>query len=469
MTSIKEKKASSITPAPDTLYVTREQSSTVGRKVRVKVTRASQGIWKEPLKRRNPVDILIESNAGREPNLIPIRYGRMLLSPFTFFRGAAAIMAADLARTPHSGIIVQACGDCHLMNFGFYGTPERRVLFDINDFDETLPAPWEWDLKRLASSFVVATRHHGFDEKEAHAMALRCARSYRTRMAEFAEMSPLKIWHANISSEKIIEMTTDAELKKRFKKRLEKAASRSLVDEDFPKLANIDGQRTTIKDNPPLIYHHEDADIKKHYPQLLKAFNRYLDTLSDEKKLLLSNYKLHDYAAKVVGVGSVGTRCSILLSLTANNEPLFLQVKEARNSVLEGFAGKSKYLHRGQRVVAGQRLMQAASDMFLGWSDDGKGREYYIRQLRDMKIKPQVELFDQELMSTYADLCGWALARAHARSGKSAIISAYLGLSSRMDESVADFAASYALTNERDYRVLKKAVKDGVVEAYFEK
>ena len=451
------------------IYLTREQSAVEGKKIREKVPRTSHRVWKEPTNRRNPVDILMESSAGREPNLVPIRYGRMLLSPFTFFRGAAAIMAADLAKTPVSGIIVQACGDCHLMNFGFYGTPERRVLFDINDFDETLPAPWEWDLKRLAASFVVAVRNSGETDLAARAIALRCARSYRTHLAEFAEMSPLKIWHASISSEKIIEMTTDEELKKRFKKRIEKASNRSLVDEDFPKLAIIEGQQATIKDNPPLIYHHDDADIKKHYPQLLKAYERYLETLSDEKKLLLSNYKLHDYAAKVVGVGSVGTRCSILLSLTANNEPLFLQVKEARNSVLEGYAGKSQYLHRGQRVVSGQRLMQAASDMFLGWSDDGKGRQYYIRQLRDMKIKPQVEMFDLKLMSTYANLCGWALARAHARSGKAAIISAYLGYSNRMDESVAEFAASYALTNEKDFKALKKAVKDGVVEAYFEK
>lgn len=445
----------------------REQNIAWGKLLRQKTAREAHAGWQTPKGRRNPVDILKESNKGREPALIPIRFGRMLQSAFAFFRGAASIMAADLSTTINSNIYVQACGDCHLVNFGGFASPERRMVFDINDFDETLPAPWEWDVKRLAASFVIASMHNGIDKHTAESIARICVASYRNHTSEYAGLNMIDIWYSNISFDDIMQMIKIPAMRKRVKKRLEKATGRNIVDEDFPKLAELKDGKAYIKDNPPLIYHYNDLDMKKNRDEIKQGFETYSRALGDDKKLLLKHYRLHDIAAKVVGVGSVGRRCGISLRMSANNDPLFLQVKEAAASVMEPYAGKSQYKNHGKRVVCGQKLMQAASDLFLGWTAAG-GRHYYVRQLRDKKIKPLVETFDYVQMTGYASLCGWALARAHARSGNAAIISGYLGNNDKFDKAVAAFALDYAAQNEKDFDVLLNAVKKGTVQAYFE-
>jgi uncharacterized protein (DUF2252 family) len=451
------------------VYRSREEAAVYGRSLRDKTPRVSHSGWKAPAERRDPVDILIESSKGREPNLIPIRYGRMLQSPFTFFRGAASIMASDLFSTPATGLYVQACGDCHLMNFGGYATPERRMVFDINDFDETLPAPWEWDVKRLAASFIIAGFNNGIAKDEAVNAAKACVESYHKHIAEYAAMDTMKMWYTSISFDDIIPLINDPGEKKRIKKRLDKAAGRNLVDEDFPKLAEMRDGKAYIKDNPPLIYHFAEKESEELYPIVSEITRRYLEGLSEEKRLLLSYYKLNDYAAKVVGIGSVGTLCAISLRMSANNDPLFLQIKEARKSVLEPYTARSKYDNQGERVFNGQKIMQASHDMFLGWTHTSDSRYFYIRQLRDMKIKPLVEIFDAALMLGYANLCGWVLARAHARSGKAAIINGYLGNSNKFEKAVAAFAIDYANQNNEDFNALKQAVKQGRVEAWFER
>jgi uncharacterized protein (DUF2252 family) len=451
------------------VYRSREEAAAYGRSLRDKTPRVSHAGWKAPAERRDPVDILIESSEGREPNLIPIRYGRMLQSPLMFFYGAAAIMAADLFSTPSIGLYVQACGDCHLMNFGGYATPERRMLFDINDFDETLPAPWEWDVKRLAASFVIASFNNGIAKDEAVNAAKECVASYRKHITEYAGMDMMEMWYTSILFDDIVSLIEDSDIKKRIKKRIDKAAGGNLVDEDFPKLAEIRNGKAYIKDSPPLIYHFPEKEAKEIYPIVAHLGNRYLEGLSEEKRLLLSYYKLQDYAAKVVGVGSVGMLCGISLRMSADNDPLFLQMKEARNSVLEPYTAKSKYDNQGERVVNGQKIMQAAPDMFLGWAETSDNRYFYIRQLRDMKVKLQVEIFDAALMHGYATLCGWVLARAHARSGKAAVIDGYLGNSNKFEKAVAAFAIDYANQNNEDFNALKQAVKQGRVEAFFER
>jgi uncharacterized protein (DUF2252 family) len=410
----------------------------------------------------------METSKGREAHLIPIRYGRMLQSPFAFYRGAAAIMAADLAKTASTGIYVQSCGDCHLVNFGSYATPERRIVFDINDFDETLPAPWEWDVKRLAASFVIAAMHNNVSKTQAEEIAITCVESYREHTDEYAQMSPLQVWYSSISVEDVMQMAKSAEAKKRLSKQLEKAKNKGLTGEDYPKLTKVENGKVSIVDSPPLIYHPKDAGAAKYRETIEEAFQRYAETLGEEKRTLFNQYKFIDIAIKVVGVGSVGRICGISLRMSANNEPLFLQVKQAATSVLEPFAGKSVYSNSGQRVVQGQKMMQAASDIFLGWGTGMNGRQFYVRQLRDMKIKPLVEVFDDKTMVDYARLCGWALARAHARSGKSAIINGYLGNSSKFADAVAEFSVAYAEQNEKDFAALKKAVRAGKLEAYFE-
>jgi uncharacterized protein (DUF2252 family) len=386
----------------------------------------------------------------------------MMQSPFAFYRGAAVIMASDLALMPTSGIWVQACGDCHLMNFGGFGTPERRIIFDISDFDETLPAPWEWDLKRLAVSFVLAGRNNGFKEPESRKAARRCIQSYREHMHCYAEIGALEMWYQRMDN--MVACIKSRKWKKIVQKQIAKAATRTVVEYDFPKLASVKNAQIQIKDNPPLIFHQRGVGTAE-YDQLVKdAFRCYRETLPDDLKTLLDRYEVKDVAVKVVGVGSVGTRCAILLIMTGDGEPLFLQVKEAHESVLEPYAGKSVYSNDGQRVVAGQRLMQAASDMFLGWTEQ-LGRHFYVRQLRDIKIEPLVEIFDPRALADYGEWCGWALARAHAKSGDAAMISGYLGNSSRFDDAVSNFAMTYADQNERDYQALLEAIRAGKIEA----
>ena len=341
----------------------------------------------------------IEVGADRVQELLPIRYGRMMQSPFAFYRGAAAIMAADLAGLPSTGIRVQACGDCHLVNFGSFATPERRQVIAINDFDETLPAPWEWDIKRLAASFVVAGRSNGFSASEACEAAQTCVRSYREHMREFAKMAVLDVWYFDIDMETALEQIEDETAKERGKKRIVKARDRNVLDEDFPELVTFESGRHRIRDNPPLIYHMQGEEEVVLEARVREAFERYRATLAEDRRVLLDHYELKDIAMKVVGVGSVGTRCSIMLLMGGADEPLFLQVKEARASVLEPYAGQSTYPNNGQRVVMGQRLMLSASDIFLGWVEGNDGNHYYIRQMRDMKLKPLVELFTPSVMN----------------------------------------------------------------------
>ncbi len=439
-----------------------------GKAIRLAVPLASHATWQAPAHRRDPIELLIESSVGRVPELLPIRYGRMLQSPFTFYRGGAAIMAADLADLPSTGIHVQACGDCHLVNFGAFGTPERRVIFAINDFDETLPAPWEWDIKRLAASFVVAGRHNGFTAAETREATQACVRSYRERMREFSKMQALEVWYSDIDAEELIETIEDDIGRQRLKKRITKARDRDVLDEDFPELVTFENGEHHIRDNPPLIFHLQTEEAASVNARICEAFDRYRATLADDRRVLLDRYEFKDIAMKVVGVGSVGTRCSIALLMGGAEDPLFLQVKEARASVLEPYAGRSIYTNHGERVVMGQRLMLSASDIFLGWVEGKEGNHFYIRQMRDMKIKPLVELFNTSVMNQYAELCGWTLAHAHARSGDAAKIAGYLGKKEDFDEALADFAEAYADQNELDYKALQRAVQEGRLDVYIE-
>jgi uncharacterized protein (DUF2252 family) len=431
-----------------------------GKKLREKSPRQSHATWQAPANRPDPLSLLEESSKGRLPELIPVRYGRMLQSPFTFYRGAALNMAADLARTPVTGLQVQACGDAHLLNFGMFATPERREIFDIND-DETLPAPWEWDVKRLAASFVLACRNNGFTDDFARDTVLACAGSYRRRMAEYSEMTVLDVWYASLEVEDMIQTIKDPRARKRLEKRLTAARHRSVLEHEFPKLVEVLGQLPVIKDNPPLIYHWHEESQEKFFADIQAALVAYRETLEDDRRFLLDRYEVEDVAIKVVGVGSVGTWCGIALLLAGEEDPLFLQIKEARASVLEPYAGESAFPNHGQRVVDGCRLMQSASDLFLGWTVGPRGRHFYIRQLKDMKIKMLVEAFSRSAMMQYAGLCGWALARAHARSGEPAAISGYLGKSDKFDQAIADFSIAYADQSALDHRLLLKAVREG--------
>jgi len=435
-----------------------------GKSLREKFPRKSHAEWKAPDGRPDPVSLMEQSDEGRQPELIPIRHGRMLKSPFTFYRGSALNMAADLAGTPVTGLRVQACGDAHLSNFGAFATPERRVIFDINDLDETLPAPWEWDVKRLAASFMLASRNNGFSEDGARDAVLACVRSYREHMAEFSQMRVLDVWYARIDVEDLMEYFDDKQSRKRLEKRLAKARARSVVEHDFPKLAEVVGQQPVIKDHPPLIFHWRKQEHRQFFGEAQAAFVAYRATLQDDRQHVFDRYELQDLAVKVVGVGSVGTWCGVALFLASEQDPLFLQIKEARASVLEAYAGKSIYPNHGQRVVNGCRLTQSASDLFLGWTKGAKGRHLYVRQLKDMKLGALVEVFNRSVMIQYAELCGWSLAHAHARSGEPARISGYLGKSDNFDEAIADFSVAYADQTERDYKVLRKAVRDGRLE-----
>ncbi len=388
----------------------------------------------------------------------------MLRSPFTFLRGSAALMAADLAQLPTTGVQLQACGDCHLLNFGLFATPERNLVFDINDFDETLPACWEWDLKRLVVSFVVAARDQGLSDDDGQAAAIRCCRAYRERLREYSRMSPLEVWYARLDANAIVEMSPDKATRQRREDLVERARER-VVEQAFPRLVSQVGGRYRFVDQPPVLYHPADQDMEE---RAREGLEEYRLSLSDERRVLLDRYRLEDQAVKAVGIGSVGTRCFVLLLFSEENHPLILQVKEARASVLEPYASPSLYENQGQRVVAGQRLMQSSSDIFLGWVRSRLGFDFYVRQLRDMKMAPPIEGVTATLISLYAELCGWALARAHAKSGDAATISGYLGKGEHFDNALGQFALAYADQNEQDYQALVAAQRLGRIEALFE-
>ncbi|MBI3407246.1 MAG: DUF2252 domain-containing protein [Planctomycetes bacterium] len=449
-------------------HPSRAELYAMGKSLRDQCPRASHATWKRAADRPDPIVLLEESNKGRIPQLIPVRYGRMLVSPFTWYRGTALNMAADLAATPTSGLRVQCCGDAHLCNFGAYATPERRVIFDVNDLDETLPAPWEWDLKRLAASFVLACRDNGFSTDVARDAVLACVRSYREHMAEYSKMRTLDVWYDSIDLEKLIATVEDDETSRRGLKRLAKARQRSVLEHDYPGLVHTTGLTPTIKENPPTIYHLREQGHEEQMANVKRAFARYRETLPEHRRVLLDRFKLMDFAVKVVGVGSVGTLCAVILMMASDKDPLFLQAKEARQSVLEPYAGKSTHANHGQRVVHGCQLMQSASDLFLGWTEGDLGRHFYIRQLKDMKISMRVELFSQCLMLDYAKACGWALSHAHARSGEPAKISGYLGKGDSFDNAIADFSIAYADQSEQDHETLMKTVRAGKLEVFIE-
>jgi len=437
-----------------------------GKALRAKVPRESHAGWKPASNRPDPVKIIDASNQGRLPNLVPIRHRRMLASPFAFLRGSAAVMAADLSKTPVSGLQVQACGDCHLLNFGAFATPERHLFFDINDFDETLPAPWEWDVKRLAASIAGAGRHLGIKDADAGRAARATVRAYRVSMAEFSEMPAFEVWYQHIDLEEMVDRFVQPETRARTRARIEKMRQRTVAEHDFPKLVEGDGGAFRIRDNPPLIYHGPDQERSDYEKLVIDAIRDYRKTLPDHHRVLFDRFKPVDFAVKVVGVGSVGTVCGIGLFMAAENDPLFLQIKQANASVLEPYAGKSDYTNHGQRVVQGQRLMQAASDIMLGWTMGAlRGRHFYIRQLRDMKISVTVEALDETSLKNYGKICGRTLARAHARSGSPAMIAGYMGNSDVFDRAVEKFALDYADQTEADYKAMARAVRDGVLKA----
>jgi uncharacterized protein (DUF2252 family) len=412
--------------------------------------------------------LIEESDVGRLPELIPLRHGRMLPSPFTFYRGTALNMVVDLAHTPATGLRVQACGDAHLGNFRCFATPERQVIFDIHDLDETLPAPWEWDVKRLAASFVLASRTNGLRDKIAREAVLTCVRSYREHMAEFGAMRAQDVWYARFQAEELVANIADPHMHKLTLKGLTKAKNVCMVEDVFPKLADTSGQMPIIKDDPPFIYHHLERGEEEFYTAITDAFAHYRESLPDERRILLDRFRVKDLAIKVVGVGSVGTVCCVALLMASKSDPLFLQVKEARPSVLEPFAGKSVYPNHGQRVVKGHRLMQSASDIFLGWTQGQSGRHFYVRQLRDMKMKFPIEQFKAAGMIHFAEWCGGTLARAHARSGEPAAIGGYLGNADTFDRAIAAFAIAYADQVERDYEAFTRAVREGNLAAHIE-
>jgi len=436
----------------------------MARAIRDKVTRKSLGGWKPANNRFDPVDVLMETSKGRVESLVPIRYGRMMASPFAFYRGAAAIMAADLSTTASTGIHLQICGDCHLVNFGGFATPERKLVFDINDFDETTVGPWEWDVKRLCASLVVASRANGFSEGDAKDIAWEAATAYRTHVADYAQMPVLEGWYDHIDLQDVIDRMRDEEMKKLATKSVHKAVQYTAHTKEFIKLTVEGGSPPRIQDEPPLIYHDEDLANYISPDERAAAFADYRESLLPERRVLLDRFNAVDSAVKVVGVGSVGTYCGILLMVSGNGDPLFLQFKEARQSVVDPFVDNKPYKHQGQRIVSGQRLMQSASDLFLGWSQ-GPRRHFYVRQLRDAKVSPQVEVMRVPNLRRYGRLCAHALARAHTRSGDAVLLSAYLGKSDAFADAIASFAVPYADQNDRDHASLVKAVRAGKVDA----
>ena len=459
-----------------TTQATAAERAERGRAARSAVPRSSHGPYEPARGRPDPIGILEAQAATRVPELVPIRYGRMLSSPFAFYRGAAAIMASDLAPTPRSGVDVQCCGDAHLSNFGLFGSPERRLIFDVNDFDETLPGPWEWDLKRLVASIAVAGRERGLSQRDRERGMLETAGSYRALMARFAAARNIDVWYARVDVEALVPKVAgevDARMRKRAGKVVAKARTRDSMDA-LAKLTRIVDGHPRIVSKPPLIVSLDDLDEERRSQTIatLRGVMRgYRTTLQDNRGVLLDSYELADFARKVVGVGSVGTEAWIALLLGRDDgDPLFLQIKEAQPSVHEAFLGSSDYRHAGQRVVEGQRLMQATSDIFLGWLTspedlDGRARDYYVRQLRDWKGSAEIDAMTAEELISYGRLCGATLARAHARSGDRIAIAAYLGSGDVFDRALVAFGESYADQNERDYAALGAAVKSGRVIA----
>lgn len=435
-----------------------------GRALRQATPRSSHAGWRPPADRPDPLTLLEENNVPRLQHLVPYRYGRMLASPFTFMRGSPVVMAADLARTPSNGLRLQICGDAHLGNIGVFATPERNLVLDLNDFDETLPGPWEWDVKRLVTSFVVSGRWFGFPERVSLRAARRCALYYREHMARLAQQTALEVWYEKVTVDAALEYF-DAPARARILEGLKRVRRRGNL-EALPKLTSlVDGAELRINEYPPLIERFTDREARD---LMLETFRRYRASLPDERRLLLDQYRVIDYARKVVGVGSVGTRCGIIL-LLGNHErdPLFLQFKQALPSVLEAYCGAGPHPHQGQRVVVGQRIMQSASDIFLGWTDvihpeTGGPVEYFIRQLRDMKGGIDFERgVRREGFLAMAGLFGWILARSHARSGLAPELAGYLGKSETFDAAITEFARDYADQTERDHAALAAAAETG--------
>jgi uncharacterized protein (DUF2252 family) len=448
-----------------------------GKQARERVPRSSLEGWTPADDRPDPVALIEEQNASREPDLVPVRHGRMMVSPFTFYRGGAKIMAADLRHIPRAGLDVQLCGDAHLSNFGVFASPERTLVFDLNDFDETLPGPFEYDVARLAASFVIAARNNGFQSTDARAVATAAVGGYRASMRSFAQMRTLDVWYARLDAEEVL-ARADAASKSRRKavergeKMLQKARTKDSLQALSKLTEVVDGQHRIVSDPPVVVpardllanYDISPDEIRPALQELLRA---YRATLTSDRRHLLERFELVDLARKVVGVGSVGTRAWIaLLRGRDGDDPLFLQVKEASRSVLEDHLPKSRYRQPGERVVAGQRMMQAASDIFLGWTKGVENdRFYYWRQLRDMKASTDVESMVPEGMAFYAGICAWTLARAHARSGDPVAIASYLGGGDRFDRAMTDFSERYADQNERDYVAFTDAIRSGRLEA----
>jgi uncharacterized protein (DUF2252 family) len=458
------------------LYFTPAERAARGKAARAELPRSAHGAWEAPLSRRDPIDLLEQQAQTRLPELGPIRYGRMLVSPFAFFRGGAYLMAADLADGPRTGLQAQLCGDAHLSNFGIFAAPDRRLVFSINDFDETLPGPFEWDVKRLAASLAVAGRERGFNGAIRRSVVGAAVREYREAMTHFAERRNIEVWYARLDIAAIRDQL-GAEFSSKQMKRVQSKVANVHTKDSMRALTKlcrtVDGE-LRIVGNPPLVTPIEDVlpdAEQEHLEDVVRRMIRtYQRTLPHDRRHLLESYRYVHAARKVVGVGSVGTRAWILL-LTGRDEtdPLFLQFKEAQGSVLEPFLGKSEYGQHGQRVVEGQRMMQAAPDILLGWERiitiDGQKRDFYIRQLWDSKGSAEVELMDPPGLEAYGTICGWTLARAHARSGDRIAIAAYLGGGDAFDRAMSSFAETYADQNERDYRALQEAVASGRVAA----
>lgn len=455
-------------PPPRVQHLSVAQREEQGRAARERTPRGAHGDWKPAPGRPDPVALLESQAPARLPDLVPLRYGRMLASPFAFLRGAAIVMAHDLAHTPSSGISVQLCGDCHLSNFGVYASPERSLLFDLNDFDETLSGPFEWDVKRLATSFVVAARSNGFSQRQARRAAQVAALSYRETMLRFVGMRELELWYHRVEAEQLLQMLgqiASSRAAKVAKASMAKARRKDSL-QALDKLTSVaDGQRRFISE-PPLLVPLTSGD---HEQRIREEFRGYRESLQEDRRHILKRYRVADIARKVVGVGSVGTRAYVILLLGRDDsDPLFLQVKQATRSVLEPHLSRSRYSNQGHRVVAGQRLLQAASDIFLGWNTGADGNDYYWRQLRDMKGSAEVGLLGPDGLALYAAICGGALARAHARSGDRIAIAAYLGKGERFDEAITAFAEQYADQTERDHEALARAVKEGRIVAEIE-
>src|SRR5215470_11293846 len=461
--------------ASKTEQLTVAERAARGKAARAEVPRSVHAEWEPASNRRDPVEILEEQAQTRVPELVPIRYGRMLVSPFTFYRGAAALMAADLADSPRSELPVQLCGDAHLSNFGVFAAPDRRMTFSVNDFDETLPGPFEWDVKRLVASFAVAGRELGYNARQRESVNLAVIRSYREAMRTFAGMRTLDLWYARLDVEDIgprLAAEVSSAAVRRFQRGVARARTKDSL-KAFSELTELVDGEVRIASDPPTVVPVEEVareDAGRVSDAVHGILRSYRQTLEGDRRHLLERFRYVHAARKVVGVGSVGTRAWIILLLGGDEgDPLFLQMKEAEPSVLEPFLGRSRFANQGQRVVEGQRLMQAASDILLGWirtaGFDGVDRDFYFRQLWDQKGGVQVETMRPQTMRFYAQLCGWTLAKAHARSGDAIAIGSYLGASDAFDRAHASFAETYADQNERDYAVFKEAVKKGQLQA----